>query len=90
MSRPAPHPDDLPEKRTGEVVNIHLSDDHIRVFRMVNDFGGLPLTPLDINQELGIGERRAKTILGELATLSLLNTKEGTHNRTLYYVEEAL
>lgn len=90
MSQAQPHPDDLPEKRTGEVITVTVTDDHQRVFKLVNDFGGLPLSTLDINQELGISERRAKRILEELVGLTLLKSKEGTHKRTLYYVEDAL
>lgn len=85
-----PHPNDLPEKRTGEVIHMTVTEDHRRVFRMVQDFGGLPLSTLDINQEFGISERRAKVILGELASFKLLGTKDGTHNRTRYFALEAL
>jgi predicted ArsR family transcriptional regulator len=90
VSQPAPHPNDLPEKRTGEVIHMTVSDDHRRVFRMVQDYGGLPLSALDINQELGISERRAKLILDELTAFKLLGTKVGTGRRNLYFVEEAL
>lgn len=83
-----PHPDDQPEPKTGRVVEI--TDEHMRVFRFVKDFGGLPLSALDVNQELGINERRARTVLSELEALSLLNVKVDTGNTRLYFVKEAL
>lgn len=80
-----PHPDDLPEQRSGEVVNIEVTENLQRVYLLLEMFGGLPLTVDDIGSELQISHHTVRDKLKQLLAIGLVGSKPGEPRTTLYY-----
>lgn len=69
---------------------VRLTDEHQRVLRFVNDFGGVPLSCNDVHKGLGMSWIHANSLLLDLKLILRLSTCRGPGGTWLYYTGRKL
>ncbi len=83
------NPDDVPE--TGPLgFQVHLTREHLMVLGVVQRFGGIPLSCVDVADETGFTPTKALRLLQENHALMLLSCKTGPRGTQLFYTGKAL
>lgn len=69
---------------------VRLTDEHRRVLRFINNYGGVPLSCTDVHEELKMCWTHANSLLLDLKLALRLSTCRGPGGTWLYYTGRKL
>jgi hypothetical protein len=73
-----PHPDDLPEQRSGPVFTFTITPELSKVFKYMEAYAGHALSSRDVADELGMDHVTAAAQLLTLTRLRFVGTVQGS------------